>query len=53
MFFNSKQLKIFKGAKERTWFQQNRLRTPYEKQWRNTLTNFFNGLAKGVGKAYG
>jgi len=26
MFFNSKQLKIFKGVKERVWYQQNNLR---------------------------
>jgi len=53
MHLNSKQLKLFKGIKERIWFQQNRLRTPYEKQWRNSLKNFFNVMAKGVGRAYG
>ncbi len=52
MFFNSKQLRIFKGVKERVWHQQNNLRKPFEKQWRNALKNFFNGLASGVKEAY-
>ena len=52
MFFNSKQLKLFKGVKERVWHQQNNLRTPFEKQWRNALKNWFNQLASGVKEAY-
>ena len=52
MFFNSKQLKIFKGVKERVWHQQNNLRKPFEKQWRNALKNWFNQLASGVKEAY-
>jgi len=52
MFYNSKQLKIFKGVKERTWYQQDRLRRPFEKQWSNSLKNYFKQYALGIKEAY-
>ena len=52
MFFNSKQLKIFKGVRERTWYQQDRLRRPFEKQWSNSLKNYFKQYALGIKEAY-
>jgi len=52
MIFNSKQLKIFKGVKERIWYQQDRLRRPFERQWFNSLNNFFKQYAKGMKEAY-
>ena len=52
MIFNKKQLKIFKGVRERTWYQQDRLRRPFERQWFNSLNNFFKQYARGVKNAY-
>jgi len=52
MFYNSKQLKIFKGVKERTWYQQDRLRRTFEKQWSNSLKNYFKQYATGIKEAY-
>ncbi len=52
MFFNSRQLNLFRGVKERTWYRQDRLRTPYRRQWFNVLNNFFKQYANGVKIAY-
>ena len=52
MFFNSRQLNLFRGVKERTWYRQDRLRTPYRRQWFNVLNNFFKQYANGVKTAY-
>ena len=52
MFFNSRQLNLFRGVKERTWYRQERLRTPYRRQWFNVLNNFFKQYANGVKTAY-
>ena len=52
MFFNSLQLNLFRGVKERTWYRQERLRTPYRRQWFNVLNNFFKQYANGVKIAY-
>ena len=52
MFYNSKQLKIFKGVKERTWYQQERLRTPYRRQFYKVLNRYFNVFAIEIEKSY-
>ena len=52
MFFNSRQFNLFKDVKERTWYRQDRLRTPYRRQWFNVLNNFFKQYANGVKIAY-
>ena len=52
MIFNKRQLMVFKQARERTWYAQNRLREPYIKNWRNILKVFFNKFANKVKIAY-
>ena len=52
MFYNTRQLNLFRGVKERTWYRQDRLRTPYRRQWFNVLNNFFKQYADGVKTAY-
>jgi len=52
MFYNSKQLKIFKDIKERTWYQQERLRTPYRRQYYDVLNRYFKSFGKKVQIAY-
>jgi len=52
MFFNSKQLKLFKGVRERVWYQQERLRTPYRRQYYKVLNRYFKEFANKVEIAY-
>ena len=52
MFFNNRQLKIFKGVRERLWYQQERLRTPYRRQFYDVLNRYFKQFAKGIEKSY-
>jgi hypothetical protein len=52
MFFNRKQLKLFKGVRERTWYQQERLRTPYRRQYYKVLNRYFKEFANKVEIAY-
>ena len=52
MFFNSKQLKLFKGVRERTWYQQERLRTPFRRQYYKVLNRYFKEFANKVEIAY-
>ena len=52
MFFNSKQLKLFKGVRERTWYQQERLRTPYRRQYYKVLNRYFKKFANKIEIAY-
>ena len=52
MFFNSKQLKLFKGVRERIWYQQERLRTPFRRQYYKVLNRYFKEFANKVEIAY-
>jgi len=52
MFFNRKQLKLFKGVRERTWYQQERLRTPFRRQYYKVLNRYFKEFANKVEIAY-
>ena len=52
MFFNRKQLKLFKGVRERTWYQQERLRTPYRRQYYKVLNRYFKEFANKIEIAY-
>ena len=52
MIFSKKQLKLFKGVKERVWYQQERLRTPYRRQYFKVLNIFFKNFAKGIEISY-
>jgi len=52
MFFNRKQLKLFKGVRERTWYQQERLRTPYRRQYYKVLNRYFKDFANKIEIAY-
>ena len=52
MFFNRKQLKLFKGVRERTWYQQERLRTPFRRQYYKVLNKYFKEFANKVEIAY-
>jgi uncharacterized protein with gpF-like domain len=52
MIFSKKQLRIFKDAKQRTWYAQNRLREPYIKQFRNVLKNHFVRMSNTIKNAY-
>jgi len=52
MFFNSKQLKLFKGVRERVWYQQERLRTPFRRQYYKVLNRYFKEFANKVEIAY-
>ena len=52
MFFNRKQLKLFKGVRERVWYQQERLRTPYRRQYYKVLNIYFKEFANKIDKAY-
>jgi len=52
MFFNRKQLKLFKGVRERTWYQQERLRTPYTRQYNKVLNRYFLEFGNKVKIAY-
>ena len=52
MFFNRKQLKLFKGVRERTWYQQERLRTPFRRQYYKVLNKYFKEFANKIEIAY-
>ena len=52
MFFNRKQLKLFKGVRERVWYQQERLRTPYRRQYYKVLNIYFKEFANKIEIAY-
>jgi hypothetical protein len=52
MFFNRKQLKLFKGVRERVWYQQERLRTPYRRQYYKVLNKYFKEFANKIEIAY-
>ena len=52
MFFNSKQLKLFKGVRERIWYQQERLRTPFRRQYYKVLNKYFKEFANKIEIAY-
>lgn len=52
MFFNRKQLKLFKGVRERTWYQQERLRTPFRRQYYKVLNRYFKEFANKIEIAY-
>lgn len=52
MFFNRKQLKLFKGVRERIWYQQERLRTPFRRQYYKVLNRYFKEFANKVEIAY-
>ena len=52
MFFNRKQLKLFKGVRERVWYQQERLRSPYRRQYYKVLNIYFKEFANKIEIAY-
>ena len=52
MFFNRKQLKLFKGVRERIWYQQERLRTPFRRQYYKVLNKYFKEFANKIEIAY-
>ena len=52
MFVNRKQLKLFKGVRERTWYQQERLRTPFRRQYYKVLNKYFKEFANKIEIAY-
>jgi len=52
MFFNRKQLKLFKGVRERTWYQQERLRTPFRRQYYKVLNKYFKEFENKIEIAY-
>jgi hypothetical protein len=52
MFFNRKQLKLFKGVRERVWYQQERLRTPFRRQYYKVLNKYFKEFANKIEIAY-
>ena len=52
MFFNRKQLKLFKGVRERTWYQQERLRTPFRRQYYKVLNKYFKEFANKIEISY-